>query len=224
MEIITPIEDTERLISSGVYHYLSNDQDTGIREPWTIHEQADKSRLTRVERDTGMYGIRILVEVIEQHNDITQFDVLWKDANQGFEASAHYERIDNNWQIRHTVAGAQHHATVQHTDNLIAFPLMRVFTGSVLQRLHHQPEGATVMIPNIINPNDKVNLLTPHLEKRTAHIIEQNDNQTIYQYLANNYDDSARFYVNTDGILARYTFTQKDGSRWDVHLIDGLDS
>lgn len=220
MQIITSIADTERLIAAGRYQYLVNDVDTGITEPWTIHQQPDGTRITRVERDTGAHNIRILLQVIERQQTITQFDIVWKDSNKNFEANAHYESVGDSWQISRTVDGVQHQESVPITADLLVFPLMRVFTGGVLQRLSTLDSSRVVLVPNIIKASDKVNLLAPYLEHRTAKAIEQNDNQTVYQYLAENYDDSARFYVNQAGILTRYTFTQSDGGKWDVRLIE----
>ncbi len=230
VQVITSIGDDERFYAKGVYHYRLGDNDTHIREPWTIHEQADGTFITRVERDATVFKANLLVEIRSKQSQISNIGIRWTNENEHMvsEATASYEFSEHNLTITRKCEGKQF--TENHTleSGVVVSPLMRIGMGAVLTKLVNYPDGTQVLIPNIKEPDNPDVLLSAYFEERKATVLST---ETItaggvvyqakrYQYIGELYDESAQFWVDEYGVLLRYTWQQPDGKQWQIDLHD----
>jgi len=230
MQLITAIRDDEHLHAQGVYHYALGGKDTQIREPWTIHNREDGTRITRIERDASFYKAKLLAEIHATDGAITSLDIRWENGNDNMVASAtaSYQFAGNQLQITRTCAGKAYEELHTLDDSVIISPLMRIGIGYVLTKLVQYPQGTNVLIPNIKEPNNPDTLLAAYFEHRQAKELSTEPvvaggkmyQAKRYQYIGELYDEDAKFWLDKHDILLSYSWKQTDGMQWMVDLHD----
>ena len=230
MQTITEIAKDETLRVSGVYHYHLGGKDTHIREPWTIHEKSDGTRITRVERDASFFKANLLTEVVTSAGKISRIDIRWQNGDEKLvsEATATYIFDGNDLQISRVCDGQSYEEQHSLSDDVLISPLMRIGIGYVLTALVKYPEGTQVLIPNIKEPGNPDKLLSAYFERRQAKELStepvvaggQMYQSKRYQYVGELYDEDAQFWLDKHDILLSYSWKQSDGMKWLVDLHD----
>jgi hypothetical protein len=67
-------------------------------------------------------------------------------------------------------------------------------------------EQVPVLVPWIHDPRNAEFLLTPQLDLRSARKLSSENDLDCYEYVGGNYDDAARFWLNAQGQMVKYTF------------------
>ncbi len=127
----------------------------------------------------------------------------------------------------------QHGKTETHqehrSDNFLYFPLMRVFSGEVIEHLASHGTQLTI-VPDINHQSDVDALLRPteslrSAEKLNAETIQLTDTQYQtykYRYLSERYQqqDDAAFWITEMGLLVKYCWQQSPETFWLVELAE----
>ena len=214
-------------MQNGTYIYLLNNEPTGITETFTIEFLSDGKQLTTSTRDASIYGTTFTVKTIEKDNEFQAFEINFKKES---EINAIYKFSDKTFHFERTINGEIiDDEIIELPKNCVIFPLMRCFQGNTILQVAANQALTTVLVPNIINPNDTENLLKPTFDKRTAanlgtesvafyqeHSITFETN--VYRYFTKHYDENSRFWINNDGLLVAYTFHQANDKLWTVRL------
>ncbi len=230
MEMIHPVNADEILIDQGCYHYYRStdgvEEKMPVLEPWSRHQLGDRV-ITRAERDAITLGSQIMVQSSSFDGEVTEFDVVMRKFDQGqvAEVSAHYRCSDHHITVMRVGANDE---TTEHTLELGAYivsPLMRIYTGEVIQRLLGRGE-CQVLVPWIRDPNDLEQLLTPLTSQRQANfeasetlaVAERMVETRRYQYFGGEYQPGTLFWLDDRDVLQRYLWQQSESTRWDTRL------
>lgn len=230
MQVISAISPDETLHAKGDYHYSLGNNDTKIREPWTIHDDKQGNRITRIERNATIFKAQLLTEIHVSQAKLTRIEIRWKNDNDNIvaEASATYKFSENELNIIRQCDGQTYSASHKLTNDIVVSPLMRIGIGYVLTKLVKYPNGTSVLIPNIKEPANPETLLAAYFENRKAKELSTepvmaggiNYQARRYQYIGELYTEDANFWLDKHDILLRYTWKQSDGMRWNVELHD----
>ncbi|ARN74571.1 hypothetical protein [Oceanicoccus sagamiensis] len=234
MQTIHPVQAGETLIDQGCYHYYrvtgGVEEKMPVLEPWSRHQSGDVV-ITRAERDARELGSQILVQSVSVDGAISEFDVVMRSFDQQTvaEVSAHYQCFGNHVMVKRTDAYAQ--VTEQRVElgEFIVSPLMRIYTGDVIQRLHELGESQ-VLVPWIRDPADLQQLLTPLTSQRQANFEEQESlviaGRSVvtdrYQYFGGEYLPGTLFWLDKNKVLQRYLWQQDENTCWDTRLEEFL--
>ena len=211
------------LIARGAYAYRRNGEYAGVRESWSIHRDDHGRNITQSARDASAYQSTILVNALTEAGALTTVDIDWRNGAEGMvrKASAAYQFSPGAASLRRNINGVDDTHRFVYSPMPLVSPLLRVFTGAVIMKLADAGAPLDVLVPNITDPADARALLTPKIEKRRAAFLHTEDlsvdGKTIparcYSYISEQYDDTARFWIDAHQLLVRYTW----GS-WDVIL------
>ena len=213
-------------MQNGTYVYLLNNKPTGIIETFTIEILPDGTKLTTATRDASVYGTTFTVTTTEKDNKLNEFAIIFKKESL---IVAIYKFSNKSLQFqRHINGEIIDNKTLELPKNCVIFPLMRCFQGKTILQVAENQALTTVLVPNIINPNDTSNLLKPTFDERTAQNIGTQGIWThsknaglafdcnIYRYISKHYDDKSKFWLNNEGLLIKYTFHQTNDKLWTV--------
>lgn len=109
------------------------------------------------------------------------------------------------------------------------FPLLRVFSGRSLTKLVEvSPNPLPVLVPDIRDPQQVERFLTPLLGDRFAASVEPGTcpidglerECSVVDYRGGSYDSDATVYLDSGGLLLRYTWPQDGVGDWDVQLCE----
>ncbi len=230
MQMIHSVSADESLIDQGCYHYYritdGVEETMPVVEPWSRHQLGDIV-ITRAERDAKELGSQILVHSVSVAGKIAEFDVVMRkfEHDQVDEVSASYQCDADQVVIRRTDAGGEVHQQSLQLGDYIISPLMRIYTGEVIQRLEGRGE-CQVLVPWIRDPNDLEQLLTPLTSQRQANfeameILElagRSVNTRRYQYFGGEYQPGTLFWLDQEAVLQRYLWQQDEHHCWDTRL------
>jgi hypothetical protein len=214
-------------MQNGTYIYLLNNKPTGITEKFYIEILPDGKQLTVSTRDASVYGTIFTVKAIEKNNKFQAFEINFKKES---EINAIYKFADKTFHFERTINGEMvDNETFELPKNCVIFPLMRCFQGKTILQVAKNQAITTVLVPNIINPNDTKNLLKPTFDQRTAENIGQEAiafyqahsvtfETNIYRYFTKHYDENSRFWIDKNGLLVAYQFQQTHDKLWNIHL------
>jgi hypothetical protein len=210
MRRLHPISFHERFLASGEYVYEQDDKPTGIRESWTIHHLPDGSRLIRVDRDARQspFGMSLLLEALLNGQRVQRFDLQLFNANglQVKQAKASYQVFEDSLQVSRQINDAwQPMQEMPLTPGKMLYPLMRLFTGSVIRQIiAHGGRNIPVITPDIANP-DSQGVLAPKLDYRSAEFVAHETlklsgstlSASRYRFVGGNYPPTVRFGLTT---------------------------
>lgn len=197
----------------GSYIYFLNGERTDIREHWQV-DAAPSGRRIRSERIAN--GATLSVDAVETGGCITRFDIRYRAGDTDMRAG--YEIDGRGVRVQRVVNGQSEFHQAQAEGSFIPSPLMRVFTGGVIRQLAALGRPGWVLVPWLFDPAQTGRFLLPHFDTRSARLLEYGPEADLYEYLGEQYDDTARFWVNAAGLLSRYIW-QQGSQHWDVLLL-----
>ena len=232
MQTIHPVAADETLIDQGCYCYyriIANQrQKMPIVEPWSRHRNSSGDIITRAEREAHSFGNHILVHSLERNGVMVRFDVTMRNLveHNESEVTARYQLFDDSVNVARTAADS---AVTEQVEVLqpgfIPSPLMRIYTGTVIQRLVAQGESQ-VLVPWIRDPNNLEQLLKPLTSQRRAvfqaeETVDSNGGAVTarrYEYFGGEYQPGTLFWLDNNDVLLRYLWQQDDQTCWDTRL------
>lgn len=187
----------------GEYIYNCNGERVDIVETFEI----DGNQICSERRAFGV-TLRVAALVNIEDDRVVRFEVEY-----GEDVSAQYQVQADGVLAEYVRAGERSVEQKQITGRFEPFPLMRIFMGRVIRQIESLGgQDIQIMVPWIFDPADE-RFLSIHVDKRSAKKLDEG----LYQYIGENYDADARFWVDARGILTRYTWKQGE-KFWDVEL------
>lgn len=199
----------------GRYDYFLNEEPVDVYETFRIAREDGPVTLISSERVAKAYYNHLRVDAHYKAEACYQADITYASSNGEGIRTANLQ-VCFQGSIAEAVRVADDVSIPQKIklpDEYLFLPLLRVFTGNVIMKLLEKP--LPVLIPNIKYPGDAENWFTLEFEERWS----ERDGDA-FRFLGGQYDESARFWLNNDGLLTRYTWKQKDEMRWDVRLTE----
>ena len=209
----------DSITARGRYLYLCNGEEAPVEESWERHSLGkDRFRVVSVRRADD---VCIRVEALQTGAHTESCSVRWwqeglRDLLVSFEMHAGELRVSRR------DGQAREECSVHPLPNAdaILFPLKRVFAGPVIGRLLELGGEGLVILPELGADPASDELLRPRFSHRRAQLEEiEADGSRRCLYPGDQYDDSARFWLAGDGLLARYRWRQDNARDWDVRLI-----
>lgn len=230
MQVIHAASADETLIDEGRYGYFRNDEKMPVHEPWSRHRDSEGIIITRAERDSRVFGNQIQVHSRELDGRMLDFDVVIRlfgsQEAEPEEIRARYAFTREGVSVQRvaldgSVSERQH---ALDTD-CVPSPLMRIYTGAVIQRLLSQGQSQ-VLVPWIRDPRDHQQLLEPLTSRRQADyqgveiitVGERTVNAGRYQYSGGEYQPGTLFWLDENDVLLRYIWQQDENTCWDTRL------
>ena len=188
----------------GSYIYTLNGQPTEIVETFEI--DGDHICSERVA-----FGTKMTVNADLENDRVVRFDMRY-----GEDVSAKYTVYAWGVEVERFRAGKRLVEQKQVTGRFEAFPLMRIFMGRVIRQIESAAgQKIQIVVPWIFDPKNEEMFLSAHVDWRSAKRLDGD----LYQYVGENYDETAKFWVDARGVLTRYEWKQGDGL-WDVKLLE----
>ncbi len=208
----------------GGYVYLLNGQPAPVEETWLRRRTGDDCWEIKSSRLAG--DVSIHVQAVSNDRGVKRCRIQWR-LQRSLEAQ--YEMLEQH--LRFSMVEDDQAGSVQELplgfDTASLFPLMRIFSGPVISRLLAGRGDGLVVLPEIGVPEDDDALLRPRFSRRQARVLDEQMLDVpgagelacvCCQYLGDQYDDSARFWLSPDNLLVRYTWRQSQEHAWDVSL------
>ena len=233
-----PLPAGYQLVRSGCYHYLLNGKATDIIEPWLQAQDNAGKMQTLSARFVDSQGLAILVRhqttsdaAIGQLAS-TDFDceLSWQQAGQPdivarYQYTRHTSRLC--WTVSPSLDSTEHRQL--RPEQWLFFPLMRVFSGSVINSLASLGPMPT-LVPDINNISQRTTIFQPSESLRSAKKLGE-DCITVagkqyqcsrYAYLSERYQqqDDAAFWLNEQSLLCQYVWQQNPDQHWQIELHD----
>lgn len=214
-----PLEDGEQLVDAGNYQYRANGELTSIGEPWCRHQHRVYGVVTRALRTDGVHFLLAVKQYRDGEANVVQ--LLWQTlGEQAVTVVTEYRVIDGELRWRRDRGEWQQQGLAE---GVLFFPLIRVFTGEIINGLLERGGRGSVLVPSIVNPADTASLFEPLLSERFAEPAidaEVLADCSSFRYGGAQYGDGALFWLDGDGLLQRYEWQQSEDSRWQVTLAD----
>jgi len=216
---------------NGTYHYWMNGTLSDITETFRITTNGTTDTVIESERNAPTFNSRIAAKAFYKNGHIFRFEIEWQNENTGAVqfANAHYQFTENEILVTRDIDGMHFLETLPRPEAFTVLPLLRVFTGKAIRETFELGQGirAPVLVPNIKDPNDKVQLLALELDMRFATAIKKDtvsiggeEHQAkIYRFTGGSYDETARFWVDENDILLKYEWQQGD-IFWEVKHVE----
>ena len=216
---------------NGTYHYWMNGTLSGITETFRITLKDQSDTVIESERNAPTFNSRIAAKAFYTNEHITHFEIAWENGNEGAVqfANAYYQFTADEILVTRDIDGGHFLETLPMPEVCVVLPLLRVFTGRAIRETFELGKGirVPVLVPNIKDPNDKVQLLALELDMRFATVItqdtvaignESHQAQT-YRFTGGSYDETANFWVDENDILLKYEWQQNPDLFWEVKLV-----
>ncbi len=212
----------------GRYRYFLNDEIADVDETFHCEPQADGQLAVNSVRKVPGLTISVLARI--DSVGVHAFDVCWStDRSPAIAASCalEAEALTYSRQIGDTACQPSSIVTTDYAKPLL-YPLMRIFTGTVIRQLAELGGEAQVLVPFIADPKNTQKLLSPEITTRRAVAegdceVERMNGETIdctlWRFTGGQYSSDARFWLSADGRLQRYCWQQDESRRWDVRLV-----
>ncbi len=216
----------------GTYHYWTNGTQSDITESFRIYAADAADTVIESFRHTETFGSHIKVIAHYQSNLLTHFNVAWQNdsPNAVKFASAHYQFNSNEIVVHRDLDGQEFHERLPKPQVFAVLPLLRIFTGKAIRSTFELGRGQRlpVLVPNIKDPNDKVQLLALELSLRSAAQLGQEKitiedkeySADIFNFTGGNYDQTAKFWVAENDVLLKYEWQQSPELFWEVKLVE----
>lgn len=208
----------------GRYVYRLNGEPAPIEESWQRRRIDENHWEIESSRIAGDVSIR--VRATSNSLGVRECRVQWR---QQRDIEAHY--VLSGQSLRFSIGDGAGQSAVQdialERQPAMLFPLMRIFAGPVIARLLATGAQGLVVLPELGVPEDDDQLLRPRLSERSARLVGNEvldvagmglQSCQCCQYLGDQYDDAARFWLGSDKLLLRYQWQQSPSQAWDVSL------
>jgi len=192
---------------SGTYIYTMNGDEV-VREPWKIDADGEGNRSITSARISEQFGIRIDMTASETV-DSTSYEFLFKDLKTRNDTARGFYKVENK-DIFFKAAQTDDWETI--TTGNFFFPLMRVFTGDLIQQVIGVGGTANIIIPDIRTPADSAALYKPLASYRE--VKADPDRPNVFHYLGGHYKTAVPVTLNKQGLMSHYAWTTPDGSEW----------
>lgn len=210
-------------MTEGRYRYRLNGEPAPVEETWTISGAANSRQRVESTRKAG--NVSLKVSAILERGDAEFCEITWQSVAAPL-VEARYERGVTGIHWRRTVGERVTEGVVDEAEGgrITLYPLMRVFTGGVISGLAALDGEAQVLVPNIAS-DDELVLLLPDLSLRRV-VCEGKDTLEDFRgvpcerwsFIGGQYDETAKFWLDTQGLLLRYRWRQSAGQLWEVEL------
>lgn len=189
---------------NGSYIYTLNGQPTNIVETFEINGN-------HIHSERTAFGVTMRVDAVLEDDRVMQFQI-----DYGEDVSAKYTVHGWGVEVERVRAGKRLVEQKQIEGRFEAFPLMRIFMGRVIRQIESVAgQKIQIVVPWIFDPKNEEMFLSAHVDWRSAKRLDGD----LYQYVGENYDETAKFWVDVRGVLTRYEWKQGDGL-WDVKLLE----
>ncbi|KXI30435.1 hypothetical protein [Paraglaciecola hydrolytica] len=230
--LLPPLPTGFNIIESGHYVYWLNGTAAKVVEPWCKAQNSQGQVLVHCARFADDYGITILVKhhtspAAKGNNDFSTHISWQQQAQSDICAQYVYNAEQQQFSSNLTCDGQQLINSQQRVDKFLFFPLMRVFSGDIIQELTLQGPLLTV-VPDIQTPQLRTSLLHPTESIRSAKkfgdeqifIAGKQYDTSRYAYLSERYqsEDEAVFWLNSQGLLLKYCWQQSPAQHWQIEL------
>ena len=186
----------------GSYIYTLNGQPTEIVETFEIDGN-------HVCSERVAFGTKMTVDAELENDRVVRFDVRY-----GEDVSAKYTVHAWGVEVERVRAGKRLVEQKQVEGRFEAFPLMRIFMGRVIRQIEALGgQGIQIVVPWIFDPKIEEMFLSAHVDVRSAKRLDGD----LYQYVGENYDETAKFWVDARGLLTGYEWKQGDNF-WSVSI------
>jgi len=214
---------------NGTYLYWMNGTQADITESFRIFSADAVDTVIESFRHTESFGSRIQIVATYKANHLTHFDVEWQNdsPNAVKFANAHYQFEETEIIVHRNLDGQEFHERLPKPATFTVLPLLRIFAGKAIRSAFALGQGGfiPVLVPNIKDPNDKVQLLAlelslrsaAHLGRETILIEDKEYLADIFKFTGGNYDQTAKFWVAENDILLKYEWQQNE-IFWEVKL------
>ena len=210
---------------AGSYQYFLNDELSEIEERWQVWETGQSQRICSTRRAPG---VALSVDAVAQRGVVREFEVMWRPA-KGAEIVASYRLAAGGFTYSRHVAGAVDEAGEGIEQPVVFYPLMRIFTGRVIQTVAHSGGEALVIVPSVSGGDASPPLLAPDPDMRRVSRCEElnwpepgptPERLSRWQFMGGQYDANARFWLDERGLLVRYQWQQGADQHWDVLMVE----
>lgn len=221
LEKFTPLTKIQQqhfvVIDQGEYKYRLNGEVTDLKEPWQILKNGGLTIIRSVRYSESYQVTLAVVAHISENNQ--QIRISYSESNKPV-IDAEYH-IDNhgNWRVIQSHPGDIFQQQGQQ-DGLVLFPLLRVFSGAMLNacRLAKGKERS-VLIPDICLTTKYSHKLKPSFDSRKTKYVARTNKGMKYNFLSQHYrEENAEFYINNSGLLSYYKWQQSDDVLWQATL------
>ena len=214
---------------NGTYHYWVNGTQADITESFRFISNGKADTVIESDRHAENFGSHIRVSAAYNKKKLTRFDVEWQNVNQNAVqyANAHYQFEEKEILVHRNIDGQEFHERLPIPERFTVLPLLRIFTGKTIRETYVLGRGdwVPVLVPNIQDPNDKIQLLALELSLRSVTYLGRdtlvvNDEEHIadvFNFIGGNYDHNAKFWVNENDTLLKYQWQQGE-TLWEVKL------
>ncbi|MEP1472647.1 MAG: hypothetical protein ABJK20_16335 [Halieaceae bacterium] len=213
--------------SYGRYHYLLDGEPAPIDEHWSRTPRAGGGWFVRSIRNAG--DITLTVNAECEAGLVLQCNIEWIAGEQS-PVRAFYRLEEDGVSVIRQCGDevAEHDMLAADGEGRLplVLPLLRIFTGSVISRLLDDGERA-VLVPSIIDPEDRAALLRPRLGNRAAAIVQSGEEQQLFgrqykcqrcTFTGDQYGEDSQFWLSEDETLLRYVWPQPGVGTWDIRL------
>ncbi|WP_337879435.1 hypothetical protein [Rheinheimera sp.] len=233
-----PLPAGYQLTEQGCYRYRLNGQLQAITEPWIKAQNSEGQCLTQSARFIEHLQAALLVT---QRQQSPQFcaqnpsvpgnfysEIRWQQQGHN-DISALYQFCQQTRQLQllRTDDTGLSNSQLHKPEAFLYFPLLRVFSGQVIQQLALSGPLST-LVPDINKPADRTTLLQPTETVRSSTLIAeeviemggQPYRAQRYRYLSERYQaqDDASFWIDNKGLLLKYHWQQNPQQFWQVEL------
>ncbi|MCY4427984.1 MAG: hypothetical protein OXC05_13285 [Halieaceae bacterium] len=223
-------------LCSGQYAYSCNGKPQAIHESWSVCGEPGSLLRIVSERstDSGQFSLRVngLYRLAAKESArffrLRNYEpelVELAFTNSDGEVTASYQALDGRLRLQRSVNAKEiFPATVM--ESLLLFPLLRIFTGPIVRKLHAVGEFAAVCVPDIRPGRNLDALLTPLISQRRARLLRRGrkeiDGRHIgadcFEYRGGEYPPGTLFWVDDHDVLLGYEWKNHDGETWQVQL------
>lgn len=227
------------MIEQGCYHYVLNGKAQAIAEPWVKARNPQGQLLTHSGRFVDEQQLVLLVSHLTKPADNNgqhrpslpgsfASEIRWQQAGLA-DISAHYQFCQQQKRLSIALKSDTGPLSIHEMrpEPFAYFPLLRVFSGQVIQSLALSGPLPT-LVPDIHDPANRSALLMPIQNTRSAkqlaaeviHLAGRQYHTQRYQYLSERYQqqNDAAFWIDSTGLLLKYCWQQNPDSLWQVGL------
>lgn len=201
----------------GYFSYQLNGKATDIIEPWRTGRTAAGAQLIQSLRSSQQY--QLLLSADWQQLGPQQNCELYYQQGGTTPAKASYQITETTWYCRQAnqewqgIVGPYWHF----------FPLLRIFSGTMLQALEQAP--GELLLPDIEMGTAPEHKLQPKLDHRQSfRMVEKaNDGQHFGMRGGHYQEQNAGFVLNDQGLLMAYHWQQDAEHLWQInnHILPG---
>ena len=223
-------------LCSGQYAYSCNGEPQAIHESWSVFGEPDSGLRIVSERSTGSGQSSLRVNGLYQlaaaesprSFQLRNYEpelVKLAFSNSDGEVTASYQTLDGRLRLQRRVNAEEiFPATV--IESIPLFPLLRIFTGAIVRKLHALGEFAAVCVPDVRPGRNLDALLTPLISQRRARFLRRGQIEIdgrpfgadCFKYRGGEYPPGTLFWVDDHDVLLGYEWKNPDNETWQVQL------